>query len=150
MGAAPHRLATPDDAPLLFEVRRRSILELAPPGMSVAAAEAWARQVTLARMEQKLRELEIWIAEPEGVVAGWGGIRGDILEALYTAPEYAGQGVGTALLDRLEGLMRGRGFETVRAEASPNALSFYLRRGYRVTGPLTPVGAWPITRQFLG
>lgn len=118
--------------------------------MSVAAAEAWAQQVTLARMEQKLRDLEIWIAEVEGVVAGWGGIRGDCLEALYTAPEYAGQGVGAALLGRLEGLMRGRDFEAVHAEASPNALAFYLRRGYRVTGPLTSVGAWPITRQFLG
>jgi putative acetyltransferase len=118
--------------------------------MSVADAEAWAGQVTLARMEQKLRELEIWIAEPEGVVAGWGGIRGDCLEALYTAPEYAGQGIGAALLDRLEGLMRGRGAEAVHADASPNALSFYLRRGYQVTGPQTPKGAWPITRQFPG
>ena len=126
----------------------RSILELAPPEMSVADAEAWARQLTLAGMEQKLRELEIWIAELEGVVAGWGGIRGDVLEALYTAPEYAGQGVGAALLDRLEGLMRGRGFEAVRAEASPNAMGFYLRRGYRVTGSQTPVGAWPIQGNF--
>ena len=149
MDAVVHRLATFDDAALLFEVRRRSILELAPPGMSIANAEAWAGQLTLARMEQKLRELEIWIAEPEGVVAGWGGIRGDTLEALYTAPEYAGQGVGTALLGLLEGVMRGRGFEAVRAEASPNAVGFYLRRGYKVTGPLTPVGAWPITRQLL-
>ncbi|MBN8991842.1 MAG: GNAT family N-acetyltransferase [Rhizobiales bacterium] len=150
MATAPHRLATLDDAAVLFEVRRRSILELAPPVMPVAAAEAWAEQVTLARMEQKLRDLEIWIAEVEGVVAGWGGIRGDCLEALYTAPEYAGQGVGAALLGRLEGLMRDREFEAVHAEASPNALAFYLRRGYRVTGPLTPVGAWPITRQFPG
>ena len=150
MGAAPHRLATLDDAPRLFEVRRRSILELAPPGMSIANAEAWAGRLTLSGMEQKLRELEIWIAEGEGVVAGWGGIRGDILEALYTAPEYAGQGVGAALLGLLEGLMRGRGFAAVRAEASPNAMGFYLRRGYRVTGPETPVGAWPITRQFPG
>ena len=150
MGAAPHRLATLDDATLLFEVRRRSILELAPPAMSVADAERWAGQLTLAGMEQKLREQEIWIAEPAGAVAGWGGIRGDTLEALYTAPEFAGQGVGAALLDRLEGLLRGRGFEAVRADASPNALAFYLRRGYRVTGPKTPVGAWPITRQFPG
>ncbi|MGH6643479.1 MAG: GNAT family N-acetyltransferase [Bradyrhizobium sp.] len=150
MGAAPHRLATLDDATLLFEVRRRSILELAPPAMSIAAAEAWAGQVTLAGMEQKLRELEIRIAEQEGVVAGWGGIRGDRLEALYTAPEYAGHGIGAALLDRLEGLIRGRGLDAVRAEASPNALGFYLRRGYRVTGPQTPVGAWPIARQLPG
>ena len=139
-----------NDAPRLFEVRRRSILELAPPGMSVAAAQAWAGQLALAGMERKLRELEIWIAEREGVVAGWGGIRGDTLEALYTAPEYVGQGVGAALLEWLEALMRGRGIDAVHAEASPNALGFYLRRGYRVTGPQTPVGAWPITRQFPG
>ena len=150
MDAVVHRLATLDDVALLFEVRRRSILELAPPTMSVANAERWAGQLTLAGMERKLRDLEIWIAEPDGVVAGWGAIHGDILEGLYTVPEYAGQGIGAALLDRLEGLMRGRGFEAVHAEASPNALGFYQRRGYRVTGPLTPVGAWPITRQLLG
>ena len=107
-------------------------------------------QLAPAGMERKLREQEIWIAELDGVVAGWGGIRGACLESLYTAPGYAGQGVGGALLDRLEGLLRGRGFEAVRAEASPNAMGFYLRRGYRVTGSLTPVGAWPITRQLQG
>jgi putative acetyltransferase len=148
LGTVVHRLATLDDAPRLFDVRRRSILELAPPAMSVADAEAWAGKLTLAGMEQKLRGLEIWITEQEAAVAGWGAIRDDTLEALYTAPEFAGQGVGAALLDRLEGLMRERGFTAVRAEASPNAVGFYLRRGYRVTGSLTPVGAWPIARQL--
>lgn len=148
MGAV-YRLAMHKDATLLFEVRRRSILELAPSGMSVGEAEAWAMQLAPSGMERKLRELEIWIAELDGVVAGWGAIRGDYLEGLYTAPEYAGQGVGAALLDRLEGLMRGRGVHAVRAEASSNAKAFYLRRGYWATGPQTPVGAWPITKQLL-
>ena len=149
MGAVVHRLATLEDASRLFEVRRRSILELAPSGMSVADAEAWANQLTPAGMERKLRELEIWIAELDDAMAGWGAIRGDFLEGLYTAPEYAGQGVGAELLNRLEALMRGRGVDAVRAEASSNARAFYLRRGYRATGPQTPVGAWPITKQLL-
>ena len=149
MGAAVHRLATLEDASRLFEVRRRSILELAPSGMSVADAEAWARRLTPSGMERKLRELEIWIAELDDAMAGWGAIRGDFLEGLYTAPEYAGQGVGAELLNRLEALMRGRGVDAVRAEASSNARAFYLRRGYRATGPQTPVGAWPITKQLL-
>jgi len=149
MAAAFHRPATLDDAPRLFEVRRRSILELAPSGMPVADAEAWAKQLTPAGMERKVSEFEIWIAELDDVVAGWGAIRGDVLEQLYTAPEYAGQGIGAALLDRLEALMRGRGIDAIHAEASSNAKAFYLRRGYRETGPQTPVGAWPITKQFL-
>jgi putative acetyltransferase len=148
MAAALHRLATLDDTTRLFEVRRTSIIELAPPAMSIPDAEAWATQLTPSGMERKLRELEIWIAELDGLVAGWGAIRGHYLEGLYTAPEYAGRGVGAALLDRLEALMRGRGLAAVHAEASSNAKAFYLRRGYRETGPQTPVGAWPITKQL--
>ena len=72
-------------------------------------------------MERKLRELEVWVAEFDGMVAGWGAIRGDGLEGLYAAPEFAGQGVGAGLLDMLEGLMRDREFPSVRAETSSNA-----------------------------
>src|SRR5882757_4904589 len=147
---AIYRLATLDDAKRLLEIRRSSILELTAPAMSALEAQLWATQLTLTGMKRKLRDLEIWIAERDGTVAGWGAIRDDYLEGLYTAPEYAGQGVGAALLDRLEGLMRGRGVDAVRAEASPNAMGFYLRRGYRVTGPLTQAGAWPIARQLPG
>ena len=54
MAAAVHRRATLSDAARLFEVRRRSILELAPSGMSVAEAEAWANKLTPAGMLWRL------------------------------------------------------------------------------------------------
>jgi len=145
MGAI-YRPALRADASRLHDIRRRSILELAPPAMPNGEAQAWAAKLTPARMEQKLRELEVWAAELDGVVVGWGTIRGDVLEGLYAAPEFAGQGVGAGLLGMLEGLIRDRGFPSVHAEASPNARDFYLRRGYRATGPQTPKGAWPITK----
>ena len=147
MGAV-YRPAMHKDASRLYDIRRRSILELAPPTMLAAEAQAWAAQLTPARMEQKLRELEVWVAELDGAVVGWGAIRGDMLDSLYAAPEFAGQGVGAGLLDMLEGLMRDRGFPSVHAEASPNARDFYLRRGYRTTGPRTPKGAWPIEKEL--
>jgi putative acetyltransferase len=49
----------------------------------------------------------------------------------------------------LEGLMRDREFPSVRLEASSNARGFYLRRGYRATGPQTPQGAWPMVKEHL-
>ena len=147
MGAV-HRVALRKDANSLYDIRRRAILELAPPTMSVAEAQAWAVRLTPSGMEQKLRELEVWVAEPDGRLAGWGAIRGDTLEGLYIAPEFAGQGVGAGLLDMLEGLMRDRAFPRVRAEASSNARGFYLRRGYVATGPQTPEGAWPIGKEL--
>ena len=148
MGAA-YRLAMCKDASGLYDIRRRSILELAPPKMSVAEAQAWASKLTLSGMERKLRELEVWVAELDGVVVGWGAIRGDTLEGLYVAAEFAGQGMGAGLLGMLEGLMRERGFPSVRLEASSNARGFYLRRGYRATGPQTPQGAWPMVKEHL-
>jgi putative acetyltransferase len=144
-----YRRAIRKDASGLYDIRRRSILELAPLTMPKAEAHAWASKLTLSGMERKLRELEVWVAELNGAVVGWGAIRGDMLEGLYAAPEFAGQGVGTGLLDRLEGLMRDREFPSVRAEASSNARDFYLRRGYRTTGPQTLQGAWPIAKELL-
>lgn len=72
MGAV-YRPAMRKDASRLYEVRRRSIEELAPPTMPAAEAQTWASQLTLAGMERKLRELEVWVAELDGVVAGLGG-----------------------------------------------------------------------------
>ena len=147
--SAVYRLAMRKDASRLYDIRRRSILELAPPTMPKAEATAWAAQLTLSGMERKLRELEVWVAELDGVIVGWGAIRGEALEGLYAAPEFAGQGVGAGLLDMLEGLMRAREFPSVRAEASSNARGFYLRRGYRATDPQTPDGAWPMAKELL-
>lgn len=133
MGAV-YRPAIRKDASRLYDIRRRSILALAPPTMPAAEAQAWAERLTLAAMERKLRELEVWVAELDGVVGGWGAVRGGYLEGLYTAPEFAGQGVGAGLLELLEQLMRGRGIQAVQAEASSSARGFYLRRGYAERG----------------
>jgi len=99
-------------------------------------------------MEQKLREMEIWVVELNDAVAAWGAIRGDQLEGLYTAPEFASRGIGTGLLAMLEGLMRDRGILMVRADASSNAEGFYFRRGYEPTGVRSPEGARPIMKRL--
>ena len=145
MGAV-YRLAIREDAGRLHDIRRRSILALAPPTMPGAEAQAWAAQLTHSGMEQKLRNLEIWLAELDHIVAGWGAIRGGYLEGLYTAPEFAGRGVGGDLLDMLERLVRARGIAAVEAEASSNALAFYIRRGYRANGLQAQNGAWLIAK----
>lgn len=147
MGAV-YRRAMREEARRLHDIRRRSILALAPPTMTVAEAQVWAAQLTLSGMERKLHELEVWVAELDGVPAGWGAIRGDRLEGLYTAPEFAGRGVGAGVLEMFERLMRGRGVEAVRAEASSNALAFYIRRGYRSDGTQMRNGAWPIAKRL--
>ena len=143
-----HRLATLNDAKRLFELRRQSINELAVKGMSIAEAASSEEKLTVPGMQRKLSELEIWVAEIGAKVVGWGAIRGDRLEGLYTDPEFAGRGIGTELLSLLEGLMGGRGILAARAEASANAEEFYLRRGYERTDSRTLEGAQPIRKRL--
>jgi putative acetyltransferase len=145
---AMHRLATLADAGRLFQLRRQAIIVLAPKGMSVAEAETWAATLTVEGMERKLRELEIWVAEVNGAVVGWGAIQGDRLEGLYTDPELVGRGVGTELLGLLEALMRARGIADVIMESSANAEEFYRRRGYEPVGRRTPDGAQPMRKRL--
>lgn len=99
-------------------------------------------------MERKLREFEIWVVEQDDAVVGWGAIAVDHLEGLYVDPDFAGRGIGTELLGVLEVFMRERGVLAVRAEASANALGFYLRRGYEPIGPVSPEGARPIIKRL--
>jgi GNAT superfamily N-acetyltransferase len=77
-----------------------------------------------------------------------GGPFAAVISRGFIPPEFAGQGVGAGLLEMVERLMRERGIQAVQAEASSNAREFYLRRGYRVTGPQTPKAAWPIEKNF--
>ena len=145
---AVHRPATLDDADRLFELRRQAIAKLTAKALSAAEAASWAENLTIAGMQRKIRELEIWVAEINENVVGWGAIRGDRLEGLYTDPEFAGRGTATELLGFLQGLMRGRDISAVRAEASANAEAFYLRRGYERTDPPTADGALPMRKRL--
>jgi putative acetyltransferase len=143
-----HRLATLDDATRLVELRRHSIGALAVSAMSTAHADSWAARLTLVGMQQKLHDLEVWVAETEGAIAGWGAIRGDQLAGLYTDPQFAHRGIGTGLLRLLEARTRERGLWVMHAQASANALHFYLRRGYELGGAPTPDGAQPIQKRL--
>src|SRR5947208_2759157 len=143
-----HRRAAPEDAKRLFDIRQKSIIALAPSGMPLATAEIWAASLTVVGMRRKIGELEIWVAERDGILVGWGAIDGDRLEGLYTAPEFARQGIATQLLVLLESVMRERCIPAVQADASANAEEFYRRRGYTAAGDRTPEGAQPIAKRL--
>ena len=129
------RKATPEDVHRLFEVRRDSILGLAPDGMTVAQSVLWASRLSVDEMLQRFRETEFWVAEVDETIVGWAGIRGDRLSGLYVIPEFANRGIGSGLLNLSENVLRDSGVKVVRLEASWNSEDFYIRRGYEPTGP---------------
>ncbi|HEV7600552.1 MAG TPA: GNAT family N-acetyltransferase [Bradyrhizobium sp.] len=132
----------------MFELRRKSIVVLAPGGMPQAEAQAWAAKLTVAGMQQKLSRLEIWVAEGDASIAGWAAIHGDRLEGMYVDPAFVGKGIGTGLLELVEGRMRANGLAAVSAQASANAERFYLQRGYQPVGIRTRQYGLPIRKRL--
>ena len=109
-----HRRATLNDTNRLFDLRRQSITKLAAKGMSIEEAARWAEELTVAGIERKIGEPEIWVAEVSEKVVSWGAIRGDQLAGLYTDPQFASQGIGTELLRMLEEYAKTRYFSGAR------------------------------------
>lgn len=83
--------------------------------------------------DEALVPLELWvICADAGTAAGFIGLSGPRVEALFIAPEWFGRGCGTLLLDharRLKGAL-----STDVNEQNTDALRFYLTRGFTVAG----------------
>lgn len=141
------RRAETGDEEAIARIRRRAILSLAVPTMSLEQAETWAALVAEDRFARAIRDHEVWVAM--GVAAmGWVEVDQDRIAALYVSPSYAQRGVGSALLAQAESAILTSGYTTAHLASSQNALDFYLRRGYLCHGQPDAEGAYPLRKEL--
>ena len=69
---------------------------------------------------------------------------------MYVSPSVAREGVGEALVRLAETRMAQEGHPRVVLESSLNAVEFYLRLGFAVTGARCASGAIPMRKQVVG
>jgi putative acetyltransferase len=120
------------DAPLLAEIFRASIDELAADDYSDAQRQAWA---SLADDEkafgERLAKKLTLLGTLDGAPVGFASLEGtENLDMLYVHPAVAGQGIGTMLSDALEKLAASRGAGRLIADVSDNAEGFFRKRGF--------------------
>src|SRR5580700_3198179 len=122
----------PADVPLLAEIFRASIEELAADDYSEAQQEAWAsaaddEEAFGARLAGELT----LVATHEGAPIGFAALADNTrIDMLYVHPAAAGQGAAAMLCDALEKLAAARGGKELSVEASDTARGFFERRGY--------------------
>lgn len=122
----------PEDCPLLGQLFYDTVHTVNAVDYTPEQLAAWAPE--LPDMEQWNRsflEHTTFVAETEGVIAGFGDIDGTgYLDRLYVHRDYQKKGIGRALCDALE---RSVGeAERIVTHASLTAKPFFLRRGYLV------------------
>jgi putative acetyltransferase len=133
------RPGTPEDALAILEAHRDSVRGTAVGHYSHETIEAWAPLVAspervegFARTMASGEERVVVAVDASGKVLGFGSIvpRNDELRALYVRSAYGRNGIGRALLQRLEMLARKAGVKELSMTASINAESFYNANGF--------------------
>jgi putative acetyltransferase len=122
----------PADVPLLAEIFRASIEELAADDYSEAQQEAWVSAADDesefgARLAGALTLVALYAGAPIGFASLADNTR---IDMLYVHPAAAGQGAAAMLCDALERLALARGAKELTVDASDTARSFFERRGF--------------------
>lgn len=133
------RRGRPDDALAILEAQRSAIRGTAASAYSPAIIDEWAPAViapqrveAFVRWIERGEELIVVAMDATERVIGFGSIvpSNAELRAVYVAAEHGRQGVGRAILGRLEELAREVGMTELRMDASINAVPFYEASGF--------------------
>jgi putative acetyltransferase len=122
----------PADIPLLAEIFRASVEEIAVEDYSDSQIEAWLEVADdETAFGKRLTDQLTLLATIEGAPVGFASLKGaDVIDMLYVHPGAAGQGAATMLVEALEKLAGARGAKKLTVEASDTAHDFFSRRGY--------------------
>ncbi|NHN41951.1 GNAT family N-acetyltransferase [Halorubellus sp. JP-L1] len=146
------RRMTDLDRGAVANLHRRSARELGTAAYDDRTAKAWAGDrcrcdydlndpdatfvvAVTAPDETRAPRVERSPGGGEGDVAGFGHLQVDDgeVQAVYVSPTYAGEGVGTQLLEHLEARAREHGLDALSLASSLNAVGFYEYHDYAVT-----------------
>ena len=132
--AAPSlRPYLPADAPALAALFRESVETLTENFYDEDQRAAWAASADdEAAFAARLTQALAIVALVEKEIAGFATLeKNETIEMLYVQPDFARQGVGSALLDAMEKLAAARGTSTLQVEASDAARDFFAKRGFQ-------------------
>lgn len=128
------RSCRPSDIADLVSLLRRSVRELGRDCYSQTQVDAWAARLP-DEVALQLRCEEAFVALVYVVGAkemaaftlmDWNGH----IDLFYTSPNFARQGIGSALYDGVEDEARRRRFKRLTVEASEVAKGFFLGKGF--------------------
>ena len=124
-----------EDTPLLAEIFRASIAELAADDYSESQQAAWASGADdEEEFARRLGGQLTLIATTDGSPVGFASLaNNETIDLLYVHPAVAGQGAGAMLIDALEKLAGARGAKRLTADVSDTAQDFFKKRGFTAT-----------------
>lgn len=85
--------------------------------------------------EEKIIEMsntkDLFVVKKDGTVIGVGGLEDNYIETVFIHPKYQNQGIGKAIMEKLESRAKEKGIDEVILNASINAVPFYKKMDYK-------------------
>lgn len=128
----PLRPFLPTDTPVLAEIFREAIYELAEGDYDEDQRAAWMslandEDAFMERLESQLTLVALDAGEPAAFVS----IRDNTqIDMIYVLPGFAREGAGSALMDAVIKITTARGAEALSADVTDNAKPFFERFGF--------------------
>ncbi len=128
----PLRPFLPADTMALRDLFAQAIEELTQDDCSEDQRIAWASAAEEGpAFGKRLADATTLVIQVNGDYLGFGSLKDNAkIDMLYVSPHYAGEGVGTALMDALEKIAAARGAAMLTVDASETAVVFFEKRGF--------------------
>lgn len=143
----PLRPFLPADSMALRDLFAQSIEELTADDYDEEQRLAWISTAEdAAEFAKRLGSMLTLVVQLDGIYLGFTSLKDNkTIEMLYVHPDYAGEGIGTALVDAVEKVAAARGTEALTTDASDSAVTFFERLGYKQASR----NSVPIAEQWL-
>jgi putative acetyltransferase len=130
------RRATQQDCDSLSEIQVSAIRGLGRSHYSDTEIDTWSRGIGPEHHKKAIAERCVIVAERDSKAVGFGTLDAATgsIAALYVLPEFARQGIGTAILEELIREARRCGLTRIHCESSLCAEAFYVSAGFEA-GP---------------
>jgi putative acetyltransferase len=126
------REAEAGDAAQLIDVHARSVRALCSGDYTAEQIDAWVGKRTPEEMALRIARHPFFVAESNGKLTGYAtyNVKSSELLSIYVDPDFARQGVASALMNELLADARSKGLATLWLDASRTAVPFYETVGF--------------------
>lgn len=130
------RAAQLHDCDAIYQVHVSSIREQCAKCYNETEISKWAGRQDPSRYQTFIKYQEIFVAESQGCVIGFGHIAcidvtGTMeIEGLYVSPQSVGKGVGRLLIRQMEDIARQKTCSVICVRATLNSVGFYTHCGF--------------------
>ncbi|WP_448680076.1 GNAT family N-acetyltransferase [Pseudomonas nicosulfuronedens] len=126
------RQAHSDDAEAISQVIVAAVRESNGTDYPASVIESVVMNFAPERVIELLEQRLVFVALMDGKIVGTGALDGNAVRSLFVAPQQQRNGIGQALMARIEKAALARGVEVLLVPSSLTAEHFYTCLGYRV------------------